>query len=187
MARISGLAFANLYFGIAPASGELLTSFGEGPTAIPASPFQITVAQGATFADDYGVVNAATGLPLTRVAPGTINAGQYSVGSGGVYTFSTADNAAGVRVLISYTYNGSAAGTQQIVITNALMGTTPTFQAQFFSTFQGVPLNFKAYNCVANKLNLNSKLDDFMIPELDFELFANASGTIGNFSFGEVS
>jgi|SRR5579883_3348535 len=187
MARVSGIAFANLFFGLSTSVGELLTSFGEGPSSIPTTPYQITVSHAATFVDDYGVINAATGLPFTRVASAPA-AGQYSVNTGtGVYTFSSADNVSGISVLISYTYTVTTAGTQQIAVANQLMGTTPTFQAQFYTTFQGLPLNFKAYQCVASKLNFATKLDDFTIPEMDFDLFANAAGNIGNFSFGEVS
>ena len=186
VARLSGRAIGDIFFGIAPAVGELLTSFGEGPTPIPTTPFQITVTHGGTFVDDYGVVNAATGLPFTRVASAPA-AGQYSVSNAGVYTFASADNVSGISVLISYTYTVSTAGTQQIAIANQLMGTTPTFQGQFYGTFQGLPLNFKAYQCVCSKLNLSSKLDDFMIPEFDFEIFANAAGAVGNMSFGEAS
>lgn len=186
MARISGRVLGDVFLGITPTVGELLTSFAEGPTPIPTTPFQITVAHGGTFVDDYGVVNAATGLPFIRVASGPV-AGQYSVSVAGVYTFASADNVSGISVLINYTYTVATAGTQQIVMVNQLMGTTPTFQAQLYGTFQGLPANFKLYNCVASKVALATKLDDFMVPELDFDIFANAAGNIGNFSFGEVS
>src|SRR5271157_2457795 len=97
VARISGLAFANLFYGVVPGSGQVATAFGEGPTSIPTTPYQITVANAATFAQDVGVINYATGLPLTLVASSPA-AGQYSVNTTtGVYTFSSVDNAAGVK------------------------------------------------------------------------------------------
>ncbi|HET6379374.1 MAG TPA: hypothetical protein VFG05_13865, partial [Methylocella sp.] len=44
VARISGLAFANLFYGVAPSSGQLATSFAE-PGSIPtASPFTFSAA-----------------------------------------------------------------------------------------------------------------------------------------------
>jgi hypothetical protein len=186
MARISGIALGSLFFGVTPIVGELLTSFGEGPTAIPTTPFQITVTHGASFVDDYGVVNSATGLPFTRVANSPV-AGQYSVAAGGVYTFASAENVSAISVLISYTYTVTTAGTQQINVVNQLMGNTPTFQAQLYTTFQGVPLNMKLFNCVSSKISMATKLDDFMIPEMDFEIFANAAGNVANVSFGEAA
>src|SRR4051812_45777264 len=50
MARISGLAFGSLFFGVTPAAGQLATSFAEAGT-VPATPYQVTVANGATFVD----------------------------------------------------------------------------------------------------------------------------------------
>src|SRR5208337_1609858 len=44
VARISGLAFANLFYGVVPGIGQSATAFGEGPTSIPPTPYQITVA-----------------------------------------------------------------------------------------------------------------------------------------------
>lgn len=185
MARISGLALGTLFFGITPTIGQIATAFAEGPSAIPTTPFQVTVANGATFVDDLGVVNATTGLPLTKVAAGPIT-GQYSVSAAGVYTFSSADNVSGVLVLISYTYTVSATG-EKIVITNQLLGTTPTFQANLFTTFQGKAMSFKLPNCTSSKLMMATKLDDFMLPDIDFAIYADAAGNVGTWSFAETS
>jgi uncharacterized protein YaiE (UPF0345 family) len=185
MARISGLAFSSLFFGQAVSTGELLTAFGEAHSVPSSSSYTVTVTNAATYVDDYGVVYAATGLPLTRVT--TVSAaGQYSVNTAtGVYTFYSGD--ASAAVLLSYTYTVTTAGTQQLTVSNQLMGVTPTFQAQLYTSFQGLPLNAKLYNCVSAKLGLATKLDDFMVPELDFDIFANAAGNVMNLSFGEAS
>lgn len=45
-----------------------------------------------------GVVYQTTGLPLTRVV-GTPSAGQYNVGSSGLYAFSAADAGAGIQII----------------------------------------------------------------------------------------
>lgn len=186
VAAISGLALNSFFFGQSIAAGQTATSFGEGPTAIPATPFQITPANAATFVSDYGVTNAATGLPLTKVASGPI-AGQYSVNaSTGVYLFSTADNVSGVRVLISYTYGITSTG-QQITINNPLLGVTPTFQANFYGSYLNKPLTFTVFQAVSSKLAFASKLEDFMIPEMDFSIFANAAGNVAQWSFAEAS
>ncbi len=186
VARISGIAFGNLYYGVTPVAGQIATSFAEGPTAIPTTPFTITVANAATYMDDAGVINATTGLPLT-LAPSSPMAGQYSVNtSTGVYTFSSADNVAGVKVLISYTYGITSAG-QKIAIANQLLGTTPTFKAKFYTTFQGQAISLQLNNCTANKLTFDTKLEDFIIPEFDFSCFADASGNVMTWSFAEAS
>lgn len=179
--RISGLAIGNLFFGITPAAGQVATSFAESGT-IPATPYQVTVANSATFVDDLGVVSATTGLPLAKVASSP-STGQYSVAAG-VYTFAAADTTN--VVLISYTYTISSTG-QKIVLTNQLMGYTPTFAANLFTTFQGKPVTVKMPNCVSSKLGFGTKLDDYLMPEFDFGVFSDASGNIGTWSFLEVS
>lgn len=182
VARISGLAFANLYYGISPVAGQLATSFAEAGSVPASSPYTVTVANGATFVDDDGVVYAATCLPLTKVASNP-SAGQYSV-SAGVYTFNAAD--AGKSVLTTYTYTISSSG-QKIAVANSLIGTTPTFQALFYTTFQGQAVSLKLNNCTSSKLSFGTKLEDFVMPEFDFSCFADSSGNVMSWSFAEAS
>ena len=93
---------------------------------IPAAPpYTATVANGAQFAQDLGVVYAATGVPFDQVPSGPA-AGQYTLGAGGTYTFAAADK--GVKVLIDYLYNSDGTG-GTIAIANQPMGLAPTFQA----------------------------------------------------------
>ena len=89
-------------------------------------------------------------------------------------------------MLISYTYTVSGAG-QQFTLANPPMGTTPSFQAQLYTSFQGKPANVKLFNCVSSKLSFATKLEDFTIPELDFDIFANAAGNVLQWSFAEAS
>ena len=182
VARISGMAFANLYYGIAPASGQLATSFAEAGSVPASSPYTVTVANSSTFASDEGVVYAATGLPLTKVASSP-SAGQYSVAAG-VYTFNSADE--GKAVLSTYSYTISSSG-QKIAVANSLIGTTPTFQALFYTTFQGQAITLQLNNCVSSKLSFGTKLEDFVMPEFDFSCFADSSGNVMTWSFAEVS
>lgn len=184
LARISGVAVGDLFFGITPVAGQLATSFAEGPTPIPVTPFTITPANAGTFVDDLGVVNAATGLPFTKVAAAPV-AGQYSVNSTtGVYLFATADNVSGISVLISYTYTIPTLG-EKIVVTNQLLGTTPTFQSNLYTTFQGVAMTLKIPNCTSSKLTFPTKLDDFVMPDFDFTIFADAAGNVATWSQGD--
>jgi len=185
MAQISGLAFNNLFFGMGMATSTYATAFGEADSVPGSSPYTVTVGNAATFVTDYGVLYAATGLPLTKVASGP-TVGQYSVNAAtGVYTFAAAD--ANKAVLVSYTYSVASSGGERIPLTSQLIGTTPTFQARLFSTFQGKNVGVDLYNCVSTKLAYATKLEDFTIPELDFSIFANAAGTVLDWSFSEVS
>lgn len=184
VARISGLAFANLFYGVTPAAGQLATAFAEAGTVAATTPFIVTTANAASFVADAGVLYATTGLPLTLVASAPL-AGQYSVNTAtGVYTFNSSD--AGKAVLVNYTYTIAAAG-QKFTVANQLLGTTPTFQAVFYTTFQGQAISLKLNNCTSSKLSFQTKLEDFLMPEFDFSCFADASGNVMTWSFAEVS
>lgn len=67
---------------------------------IPATPFQVTVTNGATFALDLGVLYGSTAFVAVANSPA---AGQYSVSAAGVYTFNTADTAKSVAITYLYT------------------------------------------------------------------------------------
>lgn len=181
LATINGRTFNDLFFGQALAVGSNLTSIDEGPTAIPGTPFTITVVNAATFQTDLGVFNVTTGLWMQKVASAPAT-GQYSVSGAGVYTFAAADTTNQVK--ISYTYTSAAAG-KQIAISNQLLGVTPLFQAVFTSTFLSKAVTLTLNRCTSIKLNFATKLEDFTIPELDFAAVADDSGNIGNLSLAE--
>ncbi|WP_182180529.1 hypothetical protein [Methylobacterium radiotolerans] len=181
VARISGLAMASLFYGVTPVPGQVMTAFGESGTIPAGAPYTVSVANAATAADDLGVLNALTGLPFTKVASAPA-AGQYSV-AGGVYTFAAADQ--GKLLLLNYTYALTGSG-QHFTVTNQLLGTTPTFAAQFYTTFQGNAVNVRFNNCTSSKLGFGTKLEDFVMPEFDFSVFADAAGNVATWSFGDV-
>jgi hypothetical protein len=178
-ALISGIALNSAFFGQTLAAGQQATALSETGTIASGA---YTVANHATFVSDLGVVYAATGLPLAYV-PSAPAAGQYSQ-SGGVYGFNSGDNGKGIFVTYTYTVAGTG---QQLAIANPTLGVTPTFQVWYYTSTNGVPLNLQLYSCVADKLSLAFKLEDFMMPELSFSCFANAAGNVGLYSFGEVS
>ena len=184
MARISGQALGSLYFGLTPSVGVVQTQFGE-TTAVPsASPYTYSVINHATFVADQGVVYASSALPLKQVSSGP-TLGQYAV-SGGVYTFAAAD--AGANVLISYTYT-NASGGESIAVNSQLVGPSVTFSANLFASDPGTGKQFSVllYNCVAEKLSFGTKVEDFLVPELDFQCFANAAGQVCQFNFGDAA
>jgi hypothetical protein len=178
-ALVSGIALNSAFFGVTPQAGQQATALSESGT-IAAGAY--TVAGHANFIADLGVVYAATGLPLTYVASAPAQ-GQYTQAAG-AYGFNAADNGKGV--FVTYTYEVSGSG-QQLALANPLLGVTPIFQLWYYTSTNGVPLNIQLYSCVADKLSLAFKLEDFMLPELSFSCFANAGGNVGLYSFGEAS
>jgi hypothetical protein len=175
-AQILGNLYSDIFFGSTPAVGQFGVSEYEAGNIPATTPFQVTVANAATYNDDLGVTYLASGQRFNRVAtPST--AGQYSVNlATGVYTFSSAD--ASAAVLISYTYNITSSGLKT-TITNQLQGTTPVFKLTLFETFQANGQALRLNACIANKLTLPNKIDEWSITSLDGSAFADASGTIG--------
>lgn len=185
LGQIQGRLFSDLYFGGTLQTGQVTTANGEAVTAAAS----VSVANAASFVADLGVVNAATGLPLTKVASGPAT-GQYSVSTAGVYAFNAADVTAGLSLLISYTYGVAGSG-QKLVMGNALLGVQPVFQVALETTYNGPSGLKKAVltlnACVSSKLSLALKNDDFTVPELDFDAFADAAGNLFTWSFSEAS
>ncbi len=187
-ARLNGLVFSDIFFGTTPAIGQFGISQDEAAT-VPASPiYTVTVGNAASYNDDLGVTYAMSGLVFNRVTT-PASAGQYAVNfATGVYTFSSADANAALK--ISYTYNNTTTG-NKITITNRLLGDTPAFKATFYQQISpsvpGGGLGFKPVGlrlnaCTASKLSLPTKVDDWMITDLSFMAFADASGTVGYLS-----
>ncbi|RBP15863.1 hypothetical protein DFR50_107133 [Roseiarcus fermentans] len=184
MARISGQALGSLFFGVTPAAGQTLTQFGEAAGAT--TPTSYVTANAAHFVADLGVTYAATALPLKLVASAP-SLGQYAVNAAtGTYTFAAADSAN--VVLISYTYTSSATG-ESFSVANSLVGPSIAFSANLFASDPGTGKQFSVllYNCVAEKLSFGTKVEDFLVPELDFQCFANAAGQVCQFNFGDAA
>ncbi len=180
-AQINGLTFNMLFFGQSQSTGQLQTALNEAQFVPAATPFTVAVTNAATFVTDLGVSFAATGLSFAKVASSP-SEGQYAVSAGGVYTFAAAD--ANVPVVISYTFTAASQGNTAI-IANQLLGSAPTFQANFYETFQSKQVTLQLNQCVAQKLSFATKVDDFTIPEFDFAAFADAAGNIGKIGLAE--
>lgn len=176
-ARINGKMLNDLFFGQTVTTGMKATNPDFSVTA--AATVTITPPNSGVFVNDargdQGVRYSATGVPLTKV-PSAPAIGQYAVNTGtGVYTFNASD--IGTVVLISYMYTLSATGTT-LSITNQLMGFAPTFQAMLTTTYNAQQMNVLLYQAMAAKLTIATKQEDFIIPEFDFECFANAGGQV---------
>ncbi|SRR5579885_83334 len=165
-----------------PVTGETLMAEDEQHSVPSSAPYNLTISppNSGTFAADWGVRYAASGLTLTKVASAP-SAGQYSV-SGGVYTFASAD--ANAAMLVSYEY--ALAGGYTIQVSRQLLGSLPAFKFFGKVLFSGKQLTVKMNQVVASKLSMQTKIDDFMIPEIDAEAFADASGTVMYLSMVEL-
>jgi hypothetical protein len=179
-ATLSGSALNAVLIGGTWTAGTQYDATTSAATAIPATPFTITptVPSSGTFNSDLGVVNSATGEPLTFIASGTPTTGQYTQ-TAGAYLFSTADHTSGISVSISFSYTFLTAPGQSMVIANQLIGNTPTFQLDYKTTLYGATYYLRLYQCIGGKASMAHKITDFMLPEYDFEFFANASQNVG--------
>jgi hypothetical protein len=167
-------SFNQFFFGLTAATGETKRAINEADS-IPAMPFQIVVAEAATFVQDLGVYFAETGVQLTQVAAAPTT-GQYSVDdTTGTYTFAAADTL--LDVLINYLYTDTTGST--VELTNQLMGTTPKFRLILSQIYDSKTFTLVLYSCVAEKLSLPLKQDDYLIADFSFQAQANAAGSLG--------
>ena len=184
VARISGLAFANLFYGTAPVAGQLATAFAEAASVPAAAPYTVTPANGASFVDDAGPIYATTGLPLTRVATSAPLRGNMACPPASTPSRPPTPG----RRCCSTTPTRLLPAASASPCWNQLTGTTPTFQAQFYTTFQGQAVSLKLNACTSSKLSLQTKLEDFVVPEFELlVLRADATGTVMTWSFAEAS
>jgi len=176
-AKVNAAAYNTLFFNQTVATGMTLAALNELGTIPSSVAYTVTVANGATFSKDLGVVDFLTGKPYTRVASAPTT-GQYSLNEAtGVYTFAVAD--AGKNVMVSYLYTNATRG-YSIVLNNALIGAAPTFLGVFVGLFGGKQTTL-ILNCLTSeKLNLiGTKLEDFSIPEVDFTASVNDANVLG--------
>ncbi len=142
----------------------------------------VTASHNTTMVTDLGVIKASDGTPFVKVASGPVGQ-QYSCNtSTGVYTFNSTQNA--VAVAVSYTYTDASNG-KTITITNQLLGNAPQFTAVFTNTFNSKQMTVVLNACMSNKLTIATKLEDFTIPDFDFQAFADSSNAIGSMSMDE--
>lgn len=181
-ARMQATTINNLMLGQTMTSAGMLemTTGEAGTIPAPSGPYTVTVANSATWTEDFGVFYAATGVQLAPVASGPTT-GQYSVASG-VYTFASAD--ASLGVLIYYQYTTATAGQNKIAMANQTMGPVPTFELGFKESWKDQLGNtkdivVKLNACVCPKLSMPFTNQKFMVQELDFQAIADAAGNVG--------
>jgi hypothetical protein len=181
-ASLTGKMLTDNIFGQTTATGYNSPMYNEGPTAIPATPFTITVVNATNFIADLGVINAATGIAFTRIATdgsGTPTTGQYSVSltgaNKGKYIFSSADNVSGISIKISYIYS-VASGGQSVTLSNQLMGFGPVLAADMFIQYQAQVTLARLKACRITSWDFPTKQGDYLIQDIEFAGFSDASG-----------
>ena len=185
-AQISNAFFNQAFFGDSVTAGTVDRSYRE-PHTIPATPFSVTVnnasGSGMAFLSDLGVINATTGVPLTAIPTGTPATGQYTVNATtGVYTFAAADT--GNQITISYSFTNSAVGTT-LTTGNHTMGYGPVVALDVVFPYEGLNgiagAGFKLPNVRLGKIDMSTKIDDYLMISTDFEGFAGAGNNPLNF------
>ena len=171
-ARLRGAVLRDLVFpnmGTETTNAAKIIVEGEAVTIAALSG---TAAHGAAFVQDLGVFYV-DGTPLKRVT--TLSAiGQYTVSAAGVYTLYTGDSAA--AIVVDYQYTATAGS--HLVITNTPAGLFPSFMVTLQVNYGGVPTGMQLYAAQSTKLNFATKGGDFVIPQFDFQAYADASGNI---------
>ena len=181
-AQVNAATLNTLFFGQTVTSGILGDVWDRSGT-VAAATVTVTPPSGGTWTKDLGVVTAS-GAPMTRVASAPTT-GQYSVAAGGAYTFNAADVTAALVVYISYQYTATSTVAKTSGLLSLAMGNAPSFRTDILMPFQGKQVVWTLNNCVSSKLSFQTKLDDFTIPEMDADVFADAVGNIGSYGVSE--
>ena len=183
-AQVNGTAYNSLFFGGGLSNGIVAAVNDVTGASIPATPYKITVTppNSGTYLRDLGVRDS-NGTPMTRVASAPTT-GQYSLDPAlGAYTFAAADTLK--VVFINYEYTATSAVAKSMSLVNQPMGYAPTFMAVLSQPYQGKNLHIRLAQCVSKKLSFAAKNDDFVIPELDFDCFADTAGNVATIGTSE--
>lgn len=187
-AQLFGAMFNSVMFGQVLQDGQHCISYDTSGAVLPNfNPPELNATlpyMGASFSRDMGVINAQ-GLPMQRVAVNPAN-GQYTVTTDGHYVFANGD--AGKRVFLNFEYDTGNQGVspgKRSTVMNLPMGAAPTFTADLFLPYQGKNMKITLHSCIASKLALATKQDDFLVPDFDFEAFADPIGNVLSYSLSE--
>lgn len=158
--------------GITKTAGTVRTIVEELGT-VPTTPFQVTVAQSATWSLDLGVIDSSTGLQMTRGATAT-GTGVYSVAAG-VYTFAAVDVAKAVR--ISYTYAVAGSGSTYTLANSVMQVSTP-FLMLLGNGASGNAFTAKLPAVHIPKIGFGIKSEAWTEYGLDYECAADSGGNV---------
>ena len=183
MARISGQALGSLFFGLAPSPGVHPNPVRRGGdrsssspytystiTTRPSSPIRASLTQARAAAEGRGLE------PNDRTI--------YRVGRR-LYVFGRRRRRGCADVLHLHSRRERREH-------GGLLAADRTLDHVLGQSFRlrpgtGKQFSLLLYNCVAEKLSFGTKVEDFLIPELDFQCFANAAGQVCQFNFGDAA
>ena len=183
-ARLQATQVNNLFLGQTLTANSMVEmTTGETDTVASAA---VTVTNGGSFVEDFGVFYAASGAQLVPVAASPAQGQDVAPsGSPGAYTFNAADNGAAVLIYYSYTMTSG----NKIILQNQLMGPLPMFEVSLKETFNYLGASkdivVKLNACVSPKLSLPFSNQKFTVAEFDFQAIADASNAIGSISLSE--
>lgn len=180
VAEIKALMYNELFFGQTLTSGQTKYAYNESTTLGTGAASYTVANSGSTPLVDQGVFFVTDGTQLVAVSSAA-GSGQYVfTPATGVYLFSTFEASKGV--LVNYTYHVTSGW--NIAVGNPFMGTTPRFKCVLFQPFEGYQVVLTLNACVSSRLSFPTRIDDYVIADLDFSAFADASGNVLNWSTG---
>lgn len=175
VAEIKAQMYNDLFFGQTLGTGGLKFAWNESTTLGTGAASYTVSFSGSTPLVDQGVFYVTNGNQLLAQTAAPSTAGKYRfTASTGVYDFSTFD--ASLGIFVNYTYQvatGFNIGGQ-----NPLMGNTPQFQATLMQQFENQQIVLVLYKCISARLTFPTRIDDYMIMDLDFSAFADAAGKV---------
>jgi hypothetical protein len=66
-----------------------------------------------------------------------------------------------------------------------LLGSTPLVALDIVVPYGGKMLTMRFPQAISGKMGLATKLDDFTIPEVDFDVFADSTNNVGTITLAE--
>jgi hypothetical protein len=152
----------------------------------------------ATITAKYTATKTDTTFTLTENSagggntPGTITVTGTGVISSGTATTSTPGTTLHIRfatadegLAVQYQYDYTVSTGKSVEIRNAMMGTAPVFEAEFYAALDGNPITVVLNNCTSEKLTMNFKNEDFTIPDFSFSAFSDAADVVGHIYLSE--
>jgi hypothetical protein len=124
--------------------------------------------------------------------PSAITVSGTGVITSGVPTPSTPGNTLNIKfatvdegLAIQYQYDYTVNTGKSVEIKNAMMGTAPVFEVEFYAALDGNPITVVLNNCTSEKLTMNFKNEDFTIPDFSFSAFSDAADVVGHIYLSE--
>ena len=178
--RFDGRLISNLFLGASETDGSIQTGL-----IIPVTDEIVTIGEdgtvtpklaGATFDSDLGAVDFQT-RGIYKWVKQDPASGEYTYDEAtGEYSFAEAD--AGKKVALSYLKVDQTRG-ETTTIRNDEMGEQASFE---LISYDKKGLFIHLYACQFNKATLQRKNDDYLIPNLEFDAYADDVRGVGRIS-----